>query len=47
MINTKILLVSCCTGLISLVAAAKASLAECLKLKADHLWADRILREIK
>lgn len=46
MINTKILQVSCCTGLISL-AAAKASLAECLKLKADHLWADRILREIK
>ena len=28
-------------------AAAKASLAECLKLKADHLWADRILSEIK
>ena len=47
MINAKILLVSCCTGLISLAAAAQASLAECLKLKADHLWADRILAEIK
>lgn len=28
-------------------AAARTSFAECLKLKCDHLWADRMLRGIK